>query len=149
MAHSLTSLHVHLTFSTHQRRPLIRGEMKSRLFAYMGGIVRELKSKPVMINGVEDHVHLLVSISPTLSVADLLRVVKTNSSRWMNEQTGHRRFAWQTGYSAFSVSTSILPKVTTYIREQEQHHHTMSYKEELLLLLKKHGVEYDERFLWQ
>jgi REP element-mobilizing transposase RayT len=147
MSHSLCSLHIHVVFSTAGRLPLITAELKPRLFAYLGGIVRQLSSKAVIINGMPDHVHMLLTIPPTLAVAECMRVVKANSSRWAR-QNGHRRFAWQTGYSAFSVSTSQMPRVVRYVQEQEKHHRRISFQQELLSLLRKNGVEFDERYLW-
>lgn len=143
---SLTSLHFHVVFSTKERRPLINYAIRPDLHTYIGGIVRELNAKPVIIGGVADHVHLLISLPAALSVADCLRVVKANSSRWMNER-GHV-FSWQTGYSAFTVSTSLISKVADYIRGQEEHHKKHSFQEELLALLQKHGVSFDEKYLW-
>ena len=147
MSHSLCSLHFHIVFSTEGRLPLITAELKPRLFAYLGGIVRELDGKAVIINGMSDHVHMIITVPPTLAVAACMRVVKANSSRWAR-QDGHRRFAWQSGYSAFTVSTSQMPHVVRYIREQEKHHRRISFQQELLALLRKNQVEFDERYLW-
>ena len=143
---SLSSLHVHVVFSTKDRRPIITGALRPKLHAYLGGIVRELHAKPVIVNGTGDHVHMLATIPATLCVSDLLRVVKTNSSKWMND---HRTdFAWQKGYAAFTVSTSRMPAVVAYIRGQEEHHRARSFQDELVALLKRHGVTYDPAHLW-
>jgi REP element-mobilizing transposase RayT len=115
----------------------------------MGGIVREMKGKALIINGMAEHAHMLVELPPAVSVAELMRVVKTNSSRWVHETwPEHSRFAWQTGYAAFSVSRSNAASVSKYIAEQEKHHRKWSFQAELLLFLKKHGIEYDERYIW-
>ena len=143
---SLTSLHFHVVFSTKQRQPLINYAVRPDLHAYIGGIVRGLNGKAVMIGGVADHVHLLISLPSSLSVAECLRIVKANSSRWMNER-GHV-FSWQTGYSAFTLSTSLMPKVAEYIRDQEEHHKRRTFQEELVALLHRHAVSYDEKYLW-
>ena len=123
--------------------------MTSDLFAYLGGIVREMKGKALIINGMADHAHMLVELPPAVPVAELMRVTKTNSSRWTHEtRPGHSGFAGQTGYAAFSVSRSNAPAVSRYIAEQEKHHRKRTFQEELILFLKKHGIEYDERYLW-
>jgi len=110
--------------------------------------VRELKGTSLIINGPADHVHLLLAIPPSESLASLLRVLKTNSSRWVHEQVPERkRFGWQTGYGAFSVSSSRVEAVRNYIAAQEAHHRKVSFEEEIVALLKKHGVHYDIRDL--
>ncbi len=139
---SLSSLHVHLIFGTKHRKPMITPELRTRLHAYLGGIARELDAKAVIVNGMTDHVHMLVTMPPKISVSDLARVLKTNSSRWAGDE-----FAWQSGYAAFSVSTSNMPDVVAYIRDQEKHHKMCSFADELIALLKKHGVEYDPKYL--
>jgi REP element-mobilizing transposase RayT len=149
MPHSFASLLVHIIFSTKNRRPDLSPELAGRLFPYMGGIVRERKGVPLIINGPADHVHLLVSLPTTESTADLLRVVKTNSSRWVHEQfPAKRQFGWQTGYAAFTVSGSRADGVKNYIATQQEHHRRVPFQEEFLTFLRKNGVAYDERDLW-
>lgn len=149
MAHTCSNLLVHVIFSTKDRKPLITSDLRQDVFAYMGGIARELKAKALLINGMPDHVHMLVELPPALSVAEMMRVVKTNSSRWVHEtKPQHSRFVWQAGYAAFSVSRSHAPAVSRYIADQEKHHRKRSFQEELVLFLKKHGIEYDERYMW-
>ena len=115
----------------------------------MIGIIRELGGNTLAINGIADHVHLLTVLPPALSVADAMRVLKTNSSRWVHEQWPRRRaFGWQTGYGAFSTSQSHVGAVVKYIKEQEDHHRKMTFQEEFISFLKKHGIEYDERYIW-
>ena len=143
---SLNSLHVHLVFGTKDRQPVITDTICPALHAYLGGIVRELHGKAVIINGTRDHVHMLATIPATLCVSDLLRVVKTNSSKWMNEHDVG--FAWQKGYAAFTVSTSKMPAVVAYIKSQEEHHRTRSFEDELVALLQRHGVAFDATHLW-
>jgi REP element-mobilizing transposase RayT len=147
MAHTYTNLLIHALFSTKDRQPLIRPEMKSDLYAYMGGIIRSLKGKPVLINGPKDHVHLLFVLPTTLCIADFMEKLKANSSKWVNDGAGRRTFAWQTGYAAFSVSQSKWNEVKAYIGGQDEHHRKRSYQEELVALLKKHGMEFDPRFV--
>lgn len=149
MAHTYTSLLVHLIFSTKDRRPFIDAELGPRLFAYMGGILREIGSTPVLINGPADHVHALATLPSTLALSDLMRVLKTNSSRWVHEQWPHRKdFAWQGGYGAFSVSRSNADDVERYIAGQEEHHQQVSFQEEFLAFLKRHNVPFDPRYVW-
>ena len=149
MPHSFVSLLLHAVFSTKDRLPDLSPDLASRLFRYMGGIVRERKGVPLRINGPADHVHLLLSIPATECVADLLRVLKTNSSRWVHEQfPAHRRFAWQAGYAVFTVSTSRAEHASNYIASQQAHHRKVSFQEEFVSLLKKNGLLYDEKELW-
>ena len=147
MAHTYTNLLIHALFSTKDRQPLIHTEMKSDLYAYMGGIITNLRGKPVLINGPNDHVHLLFVLPASLSLADLMEKLKANSSKWANERSPGRAFSWQTGYTAFSVSQSKLSEVKAYISRQEEHHRKLTYQEEVVALLKKHGVEFDPRFV--
>ena len=147
MAHTYTNLLTHALFSTKDRQPLIRTEMKSDLYAYMGGIITNLRCKPVLINGPADHVHLLFVLPASLSLADFMEKLKANSSKWANEHSPGRAFSWQTGYTAFSVSQSKLSEVKACISRQEEHHRKLTYQEEVVALLKKHGVEFDPRFV--
>ena len=149
MPHSFASLLVHVIFSTKNRMPDLSPELAGRLFPYMGGIIRERKGVPLIINGPADHVHLLVSLPATESIAELLRAVKTNSSRWVHEQfPAQKRFAWQAGYAAFTVSGSRAADVKTYIEAQQGHHRRVSFQEEFLTFLRRYGLTYDERDLW-
>ena len=119
------------------------------LFPYMGGIVRELRGAVLALNGPADHVHLLVEMPAALALADMLRILKTNSSRWVHEQfPEHKGFAWQNGYGAFSVSQSRAGAVCQYIATQQEHHRAVSFQDEFLALLKKHGIAYDPRDVW-
>jgi len=138
---------VHLIFSTKLRRPLIVPDIRSDVFAYLGGIVRELRSTALIVNGTSDHVHMLIRIRPALSIAEIARIVKANSSGWIRKK-GHKEFAWQVGYGVFSVSESSVPAVTKYIASQEEHHKKRSFQEEFLAFLKKNKVAYDERYIW-
>lgn len=149
MPHTFTNLLVHVVFSTKDRQPFLDTELRPRLFPYMGGIVRELGGVPLALNGPNDHVHALVTVPATLALADLMRVLKTNSSRWVHEQWPQRcSFAWQTGYGAFSVSKSNAPEVERYITGQEEHHRHVSFQEEFLAFLRRHGIAFNERYVW-
>src|SRR5690606_19456495 len=125
-------------------------EIQSSLFAYMGGIVRERKGILMEAGGMADHVHLLVSMHQTTAVADLVRDIKSGSSRWMHEQDANfQRFSWQTKYGAFSVSLSMEETVQAYIRNQKEHHRKRTFQEEFRWLLDRHGFSYDERYMWE
>ena len=139
---------MHLIFSTHGRRTLIKAEFRDDLFAYLGGIVREMHGAALIINGSDDHVHMLVRVRPVHSAAEIARVVKTNSSRWVREKYDPH-FAWQTGYGVFSVSESSVSAVTEYTAHQQEHHKMHSFQEEFVAFLKKNHVEYDPRFIWE
>jgi putative transposase len=150
MAHTFTNLLTHIIFSTKDRAPLIDAELKPELHSYLGGMVREIKGKAYSINGTVDHVHLLVSLPPTISLSDAMKTVKANSSRWASQKwRGHKSFGWQTGYGAFSVSKSSMQDVIKYIENQEAHHRKISFQEEFIAFLEKHGIEYDERYIWE
>ena len=147
MPQTLGNVVVHLIFSTKQRKPLIAPDIRADLFAYLGGIVRELRSTALIVNGTCDHVHMLIRIRPANSIAELARIVKANSSGWIRKG-GHPEFAWQSGYGVFSVSESGIPAVTKYIANQDEHHKTRSFQEEFVAFLKKNKVAYDERYVW-
>jgi REP element-mobilizing transposase RayT len=147
MSHTSGNILLHFIFSTLGRRPLIEPEFRDELFAYLGGIVRELQGAALIINGTDNHVHMLVRVRPIHSGAEIARVVKANSSRWVREKW-YPDFAWQTGYGVFSVSESNVRAVTKYIAEQEEHHKKQSFQEEFVVFLKKNNVEYDERYIW-
>jgi putative transposase len=138
---------IHLIFSTKDRRPMINPEIRADLFAYLGGIIREMRGTALIINGTADHVHVLARIRPAQSAAEIARVIKTNSSRWVHEKR-HIEFVWQAGYGVFSVSESNVASVTRYIAAQEAHHQKQSFKEEFLAFLQKNNVAYDEAYLW-
>jgi REP element-mobilizing transposase RayT len=150
MAHTYTSILVHAVFSTSGRAPLLTDDLRPEMHAYLAGILRRLEAVPIIVGGATDHVHLLARLPADLAVSDCLRMLKTNSSRWAKQRWPQRRsFAWQGGYGAFSVSESKRGAVIRYIQDQEQHHRRISFQEELLKLLKNHGVEFDERYIWQ
>jgi len=142
-----TSLHFHLIWATHQRQPLLGTEWRASLHEYLGGCARGLEAHPQGVGGVEDHVHMLVSLKPTHRLSDFMREVKKASSSWIREQHGLRDFHWQEGYAAFSVSASAREAVRTYIARQEEHHRKTSFRDELVAFLAKYEIEYDPRFL--
>jgi len=146
LANTFTKCHVHVIFSTKHREKTISEESQPRLWAYMAGICKNHGLIPVQIGGTEDHVHLLFHLPPRLSLSEAVLLIKSNSSKWMNE-TG-MPFAWQEGYGAFNVSASNVESVKRYILEQKEHHRKMSFQEEYIAFLKKHEVEFDPRYVF-
>ena len=149
MSHSFTNLLYHLVFSTKHRHPWLDADVRPPLFAYLGGLVREMRGLPLIVNGVPDHVHLLVKLKQDRSLADGVRTLKAKSSAWVHKTFAARTgFAWQTGYGAFSVSQSQAERVRSYIADQEAHHRNRPFCEEFRALLRAHGVEFTEEELW-
>jgi REP element-mobilizing transposase RayT len=142
-------MYSHIIFSTKDREPYIARENMPRLFEYIGGILRAARSVLVAAGGMPDHVHLLVSLGKEASVAETVRLIKSNSSKWIHEAwSNFVAFAWQAGYGAFSVSWPDIPDLERYIARQEEHHRHQTYQDEFRVILKAHDVEYDERYLW-
>lgn len=147
MAHSFARVHLHLVFSTKNRIPLLKDrDLRTRVHRYLAGACKNLEVGPATVGGVADHVHLACRLSRTRTIAELLRDLKRESSRWLQQHIAD--FGWQEGYGAFSISPSHLPALKTYILEQEAHHHKESFKEEFLRLLEKYEVGYDERYVF-
>jgi REP element-mobilizing transposase RayT len=138
---------VHCVFSTKQRRNLITEAVRDDLWAFLGGIARKNGFKALIVGGTENHVHILLSLPATMPLAKAVQLFKGASSRWMNEK-GLGDFAWQEGYAAFTVGISQKDHTIRYIRSQAEHHRKRSFEEEFLGFLKKHGVEYDPRYVW-
>ncbi|NOT02195.1 MAG: IS200/IS605 family transposase [Phycisphaerales bacterium] len=150
MPASYTCLHYHVVFSTKDRRPAITVDLQLRLFDYMGGIFASEAGRLLAAGGTDDHVHLLVSLAAQKGLSDVMRVVKTNSSRWLHQTfPDHAGFGWQDGYGAFTVSFSGLARVKEYIAGQAEHHRRVSFQEELVALLNRHRVPYDGRYIWK
>ena len=149
MAHTFTSLHYHCTFAAAGRRNLIPQDMMSDIHAYMGGIARNLHGTAIAIGGTANHAHVLVGLPASVRIATAVGKIKANSTGWIHSTFPTMSdFSWQTGYGAFTVSRSQIDAVASYIANQAVHHKTQTFEEEFLLLLKKHGIEYDERYLW-
>lgn len=149
MANTYTSLHYHLVFSTKNRERWITPNIEQRIWAYLGGIARENKMTPLQIGGIEDHVHMLLGASPTLAPSKIAQLIKGGSSAWIHDTFPLlKRFGWQDGYGAFTVSKSNVPEVAVYVRDQREHHRVKSFQEEYRALLQKHGIEYEEQYLW-
>ena len=147
MPQSLTQLLVHAVFSTKDRAPLLADEWRPDLHAYIGGILRARKCDLLAAGGIEDHIHLLIRMATTISIADMLRDVKTNSSKWRHE-SGDARFAWQSGYGVFSVSPDSVDAIVAYIADQREHHRKVTFQDEYRAFLQTHEMEFDERYMW-
>jgi putative transposase len=147
---ALSAAYIHLVFSTKDRRPFFRDpEFRARLHEYLGGISKQLGCEPVRVGGVEDHVHILCRFSRTITQADWVKELKRISSIWLKQQGPEFvAFEWQGGYATFSVSVSNLDAVEGYIVKQDEHHRRFSFQEELRRLLRKHGIEWNESYLW-
>ncbi len=149
MPHSFSKIVVHYIFSTKNREKWISQEIQERLWKYMGGIARKLDIVPYSIGGVEDHVHMLVLLPRTITISEAIQKIKGNASRWLHENYPDlRKFSWQNGYGAFSVSYSRIEDVRRYIENQHEHHRRKSFKEEFIEFLQKHEIEYDEKEIW-
>ena len=147
---SYVSSYFHCVFSTKDRRPFVTAQLRERLWPFLGGIARENGMKALSIGGMEDHVHLLLSLPATMPIAKAMQLVKGGSSKWVHDTFRDQRlFGWQTKYGAFSVSVSQLDRIVNYIEHQAEHHRKISFQEEFIALLKKHQIEYDERYLWE
>jgi putative transposase len=148
MASTFTNLLCHIVFSTKARVPTIHEGLRERLYEYVGGIIRGEGGVLIEIGGVPDHVHILAKLRTDIAIAVMVRLIKSNSSKWVNQTNSPgNRFEWQTGYAAFSVSESQMTKVRRYIQTQESHHAKVAFKDELIALLKKNRIDYDERYL--
>lgn len=147
---TFTNLLFHIIYSTKYRKPTIRSDWQDDLYGYIGGIIREENGTLLKIGGVEDHIHLLAKLSPTVAISDVLRTIKASSSKWINERPDvSQKFEWQSGYAAFSVSESQMPAVREYIANQAEHHRKKTFEEELLLILKKHSIDCDLRYVFE
>ena len=149
MSQSLSRLYVHIVFHTKYNQKLITEEIKPELYAYMGSILKDNASTPLIINGVEDHVHIFCIMSKNIALAKLVEFVKKHSSRWIKTK-GNKfsNFRWQDGYGAFSVSPHMYDTVKKYIENQVNHHKKVDSKEEYIALLKEYGIDYNEDYLW-
>lgn len=146
MSHTYFQNVVYVVFSTKERRKMIPPEMKQRLWSYTAGICKHQNLFVHAIGGMEDHIHLLLQFPATIAIAEAIKTIKSNSSGWMSEEIGS--FAWQVGYGAFSVSRSNIAAVLLYVQNQEKHHREMTFEEEFVALLKKHGIEYDPKYVF-
>lgn len=150
MPQSLSAVYIHLVFSTKERRPFLQDmPVRCALHEYLGGISNQLNCPPVLIGGVEDHVHLLASLGRVITQAEWVKELKRASNRWLKEQDhNYADFEWQGGYASFSVSPSNLEQVKRYIALQEEHHRKTGFQDELRELLRRHGLEWNEKYVW-
>jgi REP element-mobilizing transposase RayT len=143
----ISSLH-HCVFATKGREVLLTPDIRERLWPYLGGVARENGMKALAIGGVADHVHILLSVPATMSIAKAMQLLKGNSSKWIHETFPElRSFAWQGGYAAFSVGVLGIEETRAYIRNQEEHHRTRTYREEVIIFLKRHGLPFDDAMI--
>ncbi|MGY6561334.1 MAG: IS200/IS605 family transposase [Luteibaculaceae bacterium] len=149
MAGTFTQIYIQYVFVVKRRENLLHKEWRDEVFKYISGIIKEKGQKPIIVNGVEDHVHIFVGLKPTHAISDLARDIKNNSSKYINENNFLKeKFSWQEGYGAFSYSHSHIERVYNYILNQEQHHRQKTFKKEYLSMLKKFEIEYNEKYLF-
>jgi REP element-mobilizing transposase RayT len=149
MPQSLSAVYIHLVFSTKNREPFLRDkQMRATLHAEIGGISKKLECPPIITGGMEDHIHLLARFGRTITQAEWVKELKRVSNLWLKEQFHLSAFEWQAGYADFSVSQSNLEQVKRYIVNQEEHHKKRSFQDEVRELLRRHRMEWDERYIW-
>ena len=150
MASTLVKIYIHVVFHVKSLGIEMREEDLKQFFAYIGGIIRGIGGIPIQIGGMPDHVHILTVVPKTMSLADFVRSIKAQSSKWMKSlDASYQQFAWQEGYGAFSVSPSLLKKTISYIQGQPEHHKKRTFIEEYKLFLDAYGIDYDERFAFK
>jgi putative transposase len=152
MPQSLSKNTIHLVYSTKNRYPFITDTIRTELHAYIATVLKTIKSPALIINSVDDHIHILFTLHPTITLSKAIEEIKKSSSKWIKTKSDISpmlsKFSWQSGYGAFSVSESNLDQVRTYIKNQQEHHRTKTFQEELRIILTKHNIPYDERYLW-
>ena len=150
MAQSLNKTLIHIVFSTKNRTPVLAKPVQLGLYPYMVGIAETIRCKILSVGGIDDHVHILISLAKTISVADMVQEIKRGSSRWITRSIPELSdFSWQAGYGTFSIGQSQVATVAKYIESQKKHHQKMTFQEEYIAFLKKYGIDYDEKYLWQ
>ena len=147
MANTLVKMNVHIVFHVKSTGIKMRTEDLERIFSYIGGIINGIGGIPMEVGGVENHIHILTTLPKDMSLSDFVRIIKTDSSRWIKKiDDYYSRFSWQIGYGAFSVSSSVVDRTVNYIRNQSRHHKRRTFRDEYKLFLEAYGVEYDERY---
>ena len=149
MPQSLSSILIHLIFSTKNREPFLTPEIDAELYPYLASILKSMKSPALIINGTSDHLHTLFSLSRVVTIADLVEEIKTESSKWIKTKGPEfRSFHWQSGYGAFSIGQSQVTTVKRYIQRQKEHHRRVTFQDEYRKFLEAYDIEYDERYVW-
>ena len=149
MAGTYSQIYIQYVFTVKGRKNLLKKPWRQEVFKYMVGIINAKGQKPIIVNGIADHVHVFVGLKPTMNISDLIRDIKNNSSRFINEQGWlQEKFCWQEGYGVFSYAHSQIERVYQYILNQEQHHYKKTFREEYVKLLQKYEVEYNEKYLF-
>lgn len=149
MPQSLSNVILHVVFSTKNRAAfLLDKSLREETQRYLGGVAKKLNCQPLIVGGAEDHVHLMVALSRTITIADCVKEIKRVSSTWLRSEKGNSDFHWQSGYGVFSVSASQVDAVRAYIKNQDKHHQKMTFQDEFRLLLKKHNLQFDEQYVW-
>jgi REP element-mobilizing transposase RayT len=150
MAHTYTQIHIQLVFAVKYRKRVLDKAWRAELFMYITGIIKNHGHKLLSINGIEDHVHILIGMRPVEALSTLVQEVKKSSSKWINDQhRAPRSFRWQEGFSAFSYSMDALPNVIRYIENQEEHHRKKTFKEEYVAMLKEFEIDFDDRYIFE
>ena len=150
VSHSYVSNYIHFVFSTKGRENYLSNEIQDQLYSYIRGIIQNNDMKLICIGGIENHIHILVSISSNQSIAKFIQLIKGNSSKWINDTfSKYQKFQWQEGYGAFSISISHLDSTIKYINNQKEHHKKITFKEEFIAFLKKHGIPYDGKYIYE
>ena len=149
MVQSLSKVYVHIVFRVKTTFQQIRKKDRNELYAYIGAVIKNNDSIPIAINGTDDHIHILCVMSKNISLSKLVENIKSNSSRWIKTiDSYYNKFAWQGGYSGYSVSASVHDRTKRYIENQEEHHKKMTYQEEVKLFLNEYGIDYKEDYMW-
>lgn len=150
MANTYTQIHIQAVFTVQDRESVIQNSWKDELYKYIAGIIKNNKHKLLAINGMSDHIHILLGLRPSQSLSDLMQDIKGSSSKWINEKRFVRgKFSWQEGYGAFSYSKADVPNIIQYINHQEKHHKRKTFLEEYLEILKELDIEFDDRFVFK
>lgn len=148
MANTYSQIYIHIVFAVQGRENLIKKAWKDELYSYIGGIIKNLGSKPLIINGMPDHIHILVGLNPSSTISNLVEEIKTSSNKFIKEHFSNKNFKWQKGYGAFSYSRSQIDSVIKYISNQEEHHKHKTFKEEYLKFLELFEIKFEEKYVF-